>query len=283
MNWKVLLVLLLTPCWLAASNSAGKIEFLNMRLPEARQQAAQLNKPLLVYFTASWCMPCQWMETNTFQNAALIDYTNQNFLAVKVDVDDEEGGYEMGRHNITILPTIMIFNAGGQLLVKQERSIAADRLLELLHQYSVPAKGEGTAAPVAQMNHLSKPALIPTDNTTSQASITQTYAQESAGLGMEIRPSAPTGQGVRTGALPATYYVVQTGAYGEYQYAVQARREAEQKYLLPARILEDAQPNRPTYFKVHLGIFNSEQEATRFTERLQREGKQGFVVKVNNL
>lgn len=123
MNWKTLLVALLLPYWLAASNLPVEVHFLDMGIPQAQQQAAQLNKPLLVYFSASWCMPCQWMDSNTFSDAGLASFINANYIAVKVDMDEVRGSREMDEHQVKSLPTLLVFSASGTLLARQESSI----------------------------------------------------------------------------------------------------------------------------------------------------------------
>ena len=47
------------------------------------------NKPIMVIFTADWCVFCKKMENQTFTNPQIIREINNNFVAVKIDKDKE--------------------------------------------------------------------------------------------------------------------------------------------------------------------------------------------------
>ncbi len=55
---------------------------------KAQTLAKKENKPLFVFFTASWCPPCKSMYKKTFTNTSLKNML-QNFIVVKVDVDKQ--------------------------------------------------------------------------------------------------------------------------------------------------------------------------------------------------
>ena len=45
-------------------------------------------------FHAKWCAPCKWMEQTTFVNPDVSDMMQQNYISLKVDIDDVSG-YEL--------------------------------------------------------------------------------------------------------------------------------------------------------------------------------------------
>ena len=55
-------------------------------LPAAREEAKRDSKPLLLYFTASWCGPCQEMKHVTWSDTA-VEMKLRNFVPVKIDID----------------------------------------------------------------------------------------------------------------------------------------------------------------------------------------------------
>ena len=57
-------------------------------LSAARAESAATRKPLLVYFTASWCVPCQQMKGETFADKRVEEKLSQAVIPVKIDVDE---------------------------------------------------------------------------------------------------------------------------------------------------------------------------------------------------
>lgn len=56
---------------------------------EALAVSKNENKPIMVIFTADWCVFCKKLENQTFTNAQIIREINKNFVAVKINKDQE--------------------------------------------------------------------------------------------------------------------------------------------------------------------------------------------------
>ena len=53
----------------------------------AAAEAQSTNKPLFIYFTATWCEPCQELKHTTWTDASVAKEL-EKFVPVKVDVDE---------------------------------------------------------------------------------------------------------------------------------------------------------------------------------------------------
>jgi protein disulfide-isomerase len=57
-----------------------------MDLTAAQAESKQSNKPLLMYFTASWCGPCQSLRHTTWADPA-VETALRQYVPVKIDID----------------------------------------------------------------------------------------------------------------------------------------------------------------------------------------------------
>ena len=83
-----------------------------MDVAAARAEAKAQNKPVLLYFTASWCGPCQQMKRTTFTEVS-VEKAMEAYVPVKVDVDQNQA---LGmQHGVTSIPQFVILPAGADL------------------------------------------------------------------------------------------------------------------------------------------------------------------------
>ena len=75
----------------------------------ALQEAEEKKRPLLVHFYADWCMPCQRMEREVFNNTAVKDLLTGHFVAVKVNSDHRQD--LVGRYGVQTLPSDVIVDS----------------------------------------------------------------------------------------------------------------------------------------------------------------------------
>lgn len=115
------------------------INFLNNSFSEAKKLAAQENKLIFLEFYANWCSPCKWMESNTFKDEDVVQAINNGYVPVRADIDKASGFELKNAYDIKYLPTILIFDASGQLLDRLEETLTARNLLEVLVKYNDPS------------------------------------------------------------------------------------------------------------------------------------------------
>lgn len=118
------------------ANPSTKVDFINGSLSLAIQKAGQEGKLLFVEFGAQWCMPCKFMDENTFKDGEVISYISDNYVPVKIDIDDFDGFVYKEKYKVEALPTFLIFNSEGKVIERYEQSMAPSNLLNVLRQHN---------------------------------------------------------------------------------------------------------------------------------------------------
>jgi len=83
--------------------------------PSLLDQAKKENRPVLLDFTADWCIPCREMDQFTFRDATVIDATKP-FVMVKVDMtqfDSPEAEQLRKQFNVGGVPTFIFLDTQG--------------------------------------------------------------------------------------------------------------------------------------------------------------------------
>ncbi len=95
----------------------------------ALSEAAKAHKPALVFFTASWCGPCQMMTRTTLSEAPVREALS-NYARVAIDIDEQR---ELAaQHEIEAVPTFVILSAGGVEVQRTTGFQAADQFVSWL-------------------------------------------------------------------------------------------------------------------------------------------------------
>jgi thioredoxin-related protein len=266
---------------------SSRINFISGNLEEVQQIAAREGKPLFVHFTATWCMPCQWMEKNTFNDGTLAAYANDHYLALKIDIDNASGLFYKEQLHIKHLPSMLFYNSQGTLLERKEESLDPEHLLELLRRHNNPQNHIRTKlkqdplildSPSARL-HVYRPALIP-ESTPPQ-----------------IRPVIAPPPGTVVTSTPDNYYppptssaatsflsaprslkefAIQVGVFSDYQNAVRETSRLEKTLDQPVNLLAAEEKGRMLY-RILIGRFPSDEKARQYLLTAKKNGLQGFV------
>jgi len=110
----------------------ASVAWQKLSFAEAREQAKAESKPMLVDFTAQWCIACGELDKFTFSTPEVAHETSR-FVAVKVDMtDDEDPAAQKHRdeHGVRGLPTVLMFDSSGREAVRCTDFVPADQFLE---------------------------------------------------------------------------------------------------------------------------------------------------------
>jgi thiol-disulfide isomerase/thioredoxin len=98
-------------------------------LTAALAEGGLKKQPLLVWFTASWCGPCQLMARTTLTNEAVVRVLS-TISHLALDIDDHRD--LAAQHNIEAVPTFVMLSGGGDEVVRTTGCQPAEEFLQWL-------------------------------------------------------------------------------------------------------------------------------------------------------
>jgi thioredoxin-like negative regulator of GroEL len=97
---------------------------------QARQQAKALNRPVLVHFHATWCGPCQQMESTVLNTNDVLKEINSRCVAIKVDSDRDPNLVQ--QFGVNALPCDVLVGTDGKVVKVNEGAVSADQYKALI-------------------------------------------------------------------------------------------------------------------------------------------------------
>lgn len=269
--------LLLALSLLTTSQNLHAVQFARLSLAEAKARAAQLQRPLLIHFAANWCLPCQWMDKNTFADPEVFTYLSQQYLAVKIDVDEVQGYADKETCGVKYLPSLLIFNASGIVVSRYEETLDAAQMLEVLRKYDTPANriAPRTTYAVPVVKQTSSDTIVTHIGQNDMTTISAEVEDDPAHLDAQRRPLTPS---TATPARPTSRKMgIQVGVYSSYENVIRQVQFFEKKFYKPVHI--SAQTNNgQTYYHLIAGPFETPAQMQAYLNALQGDGLKGLIV-----
>ncbi len=270
------LLLIMVPFFMSTGPASTKVDFFKGSLNIVKDRAAVEGKLYFIDFTASWCMPCRWMDETTFNDPALANYIKENYIAVKVDIDDFDGFAYKQIHNIKLLPSILVFNSQGKEVDRYEESLSAGRFMEILKKHNTWANRKKSKPTTKPSGPISRPPLTSTTKPSTPAP-----PKPTAPVVTSPKPTKPvmTGDGLyrfKVSRQPSAGYSVQIGAFAEYGNVLTEAARLEKIFSQPI-IVHIATLREKTVYKVLIGEFDSRQQAIDFKAEVKAKGIEAII------
>lgn len=138
----------------AIATQAQEIKW--MTIDEALAAQKKKAKPIFMDVYTDWCGPCKMLDKNTFHDASVVSFINENYYAVKFNAEGNSVVNYKGKkysnpqfvadrkgrnavHEFTLFlqvqayPSMMIFDAKGEVKSKIEGYRTPQQLLEALN------------------------------------------------------------------------------------------------------------------------------------------------------
>ncbi len=281
-NW---LFSLLFSLFFASLLSANSIQFIDGDLKSVQNIAAKEDKLFFIYYGADWCMPCKWMEENTFLDPNLINYVNSEFIALKADISTAKGRILKKQFEISNIPSILVFAASGKLIDQKTSSMEAHQMLAWLEQLNRPE------------NHIHQTQILAIDSNFPSLESPRHYVDfqrpslipedSPAGLLAELEEDSQQNfhQPTLTVASNSNFTPRSTLRYGikledrtfTYQMAVREVLLLEEKYGEPTEL----SPEANQLLSIIIGNFETTGKAQVFLNFLNRNNLKGKVIVLN--
>lgn len=87
--------------------------FTDLTLEQALKQVDGTEKPLIVKFTAAWCMPCKAMDKTTWSDPKVVDWVKAHGVAIEIDIDKQPKLAE--QYQATAIPLMVMLRSGKEV------------------------------------------------------------------------------------------------------------------------------------------------------------------------
>ncbi|MGE5356907.1 MAG: SPOR domain-containing protein [Deltaproteobacteria bacterium] len=213
--------------------------FSDISFTTAKELAAVEGKMVYIDFYANWCVPCKWMDETTYSDKKIISSLTQDFIPVKINIDDFDGYTLKEEYNVKVLPTVIILDENGRVVKRFEESLPPSKLKDVLDKIS---SGKQVNDNSREFN--ASPSVLIDDNNNPENS-----------------------QTVETNQIS---YRVQVGVFSDYANTEKMLTKLYNSFNEPVVVLTDYLNNK-TVYKVYVGDFPTMEEAEKLKSEIERK------------
>lgn len=136
--WRVTLIVSLGYAWYCFYVPENDIAWAK-EFPSVQQDEVQSGKPMILFFTSKWCVPCRIMKRTVWADDEVESVVNAKFTPMLIDVG-EPGAFSevLERYKAYYTPTTIITDAEGNVLEQVQGAMSKSEFLTLLKKPRVP-------------------------------------------------------------------------------------------------------------------------------------------------
>lgn len=129
--WLAFLVGSLGYAWYSFYVPSNTIEWADS-YSAGQAQASASDKPMILFFTGAWCVPCRIMKRNVWADDEVTTAVNAEFVPVTIDVDDPDSVAALTRYQVGITPTTIVTDAQGNVMQQIPGGLSKADFLDVL-------------------------------------------------------------------------------------------------------------------------------------------------------
>ncbi len=129
--WLSFLVLSLGYAWYSFYVPSNDVVWAN-DVPSAQQIASETGKPVMLFFTATWCVPCRIMKREVFADQEVMKAINKKIVPVMLYADSPGANEVFAQYNVGGTPVTIFTDPQGQVLDYAVGGIGKPKFLEML-------------------------------------------------------------------------------------------------------------------------------------------------------
>ncbi len=98
-----------------------------------KQLAANSGKPMVLFFTGKWCVPCRIMKRTVWADDEVESMVNEGFTPILIDMGSADDSSEvLDQYSVHATPTTIIADESGNVLEQVNGAMSKSELLSLL-------------------------------------------------------------------------------------------------------------------------------------------------------
>lgn len=126
-------IVFISSLWFNSSVPDGNNEKLNYysgSYANALKEAKTQNKLVFIDAYTDWCGWCKKLDKTTFKDSSVVQYMNDHFIVLKLDMEHGEGPSIGNKYNVYSYPTLLFLQQDGKEVVRVEGFINAEEFLK---------------------------------------------------------------------------------------------------------------------------------------------------------